>query len=148
MLSRTALVTLLAASVAASPIPPHTSQTSQCQGCGKAQTPGYDNTPRTIESGGLTRSFKIHVPENYNEHSSYPLIIDFGKSCVGRRHISHMRHQLIVFTVRYALQIVTLSPETDGSWLDLGYDAGPSRLHLDLLPTSCQLISCPTMNAH
>lgn len=91
MLSRTALITLLATLVAASPIPPHTSQTSQCQGCGKAQTPGYDNTPRTIESGGLTRSFKIQVPENYNEHSSHPLIIDFGKSCIGTCHISHIR---------------------------------------------------------
>lgn len=99
MLGRNIFVPLLAASVAASPIPQHT---SQCQGCGKAQTPGYDNTPRTIESGGLTRSFKIQVPENYNGHSSYPLIIDFGKSCAGRCHFSHLRHQLIVSTVRVA----------------------------------------------
>lgn len=85
MLSRTALVTLLAASVAATPIPP---STFQCQGCGKAQTPGYDNTPRTIESEGRTRSFKIQVPENYNAHSSYPVIFDFGKSYVARYHCS------------------------------------------------------------
>jgi hypothetical protein len=84
MLSRTTVIALLTASVAASPIPP---TTSQCQGCGKAQTPGYDDTPRTIESGGRTRSFKIQVPENYNAHTSHPLIIDFGKPCVESCHI-------------------------------------------------------------
>lgn len=83
MPSRTTFVALLAALVAASPIPPNT---SECQGCGKAQTSGYDNTPRTIESGGRTRSFKIQVPENYNAHSSYPVIIDFGKFYVARHH--------------------------------------------------------------
>ena len=81
MLSRTALVPLLAASVAATPI---TFSTFQCSGCGKAQTSGYDNTPRTIESGGRTRSFKIQVPENYIAYSSYPVIVDFGKSYIAR----------------------------------------------------------------
>jgi hypothetical protein len=72
-------VTLLAASVVASPIPIYE---PPCQGCGKAQTPGYDSTPQTIVSGGYTRSFTVQVPSDYDAHGSHPLILDFGKSCV------------------------------------------------------------------
>jgi hypothetical protein len=74
-------VTLLAASVVATPIPVYE---PPCQGCGKTQTPGYDSTPRTIESGGYTRSFTIQVPSDYDSHGSHPLILDFGKSYVRR----------------------------------------------------------------
>jgi hypothetical protein len=74
-------ITLLAGSVVASPIPFYE---PPCQGCGKAQTPGYDDTPRTIVSGGYTRSFTVQVPSDYDAHGSHPLILDFGKSYVER----------------------------------------------------------------
>jgi hypothetical protein len=85
MLSFITPVALLAASVAATPIPVYE---PPCQGCGKAQTPGYDSTPWTIESGGYTRSFTVQVPSDYDAHGSHPLILDFGKSCVRRTALS------------------------------------------------------------
>lgn len=70
---------LLAASASAAPL---LAYQSQCQGCGKDQTPGYSDTPVTITSGGHTRSFTIQIPADYDPHGSYPLILDFGESFI------------------------------------------------------------------
>jgi len=93
MLSQVTLLTLLAASAVATPIFGQRSSNKSSnkspnkyssQGCGIAQSPGYDSTPRTIVSGGHTRSFTIQVPANYNDYGSSPLILDFGKSLIVR----------------------------------------------------------------
>jgi hypothetical protein len=84
--------TLLAAQVTAAPL---LALRATSQGCGKAQTAGYQG-PITIQSGGRARSFKVQVsdgrgmsvdrlltltqvPPNYNANTGYSLIIDFGK---------------------------------------------------------------------
>jgi len=57
MLRHLIAATLLAASVTAAPL---LALRANSQGCGKAQTAGY-NGPITIQSGGRTRSFKVQV---------------------------------------------------------------------------------------
>lgn len=82
MLIQINLAALLAASASATPL---LAYQSQCQGCGKAQTSGYSDTPVTIQSGGHKRTFTIQVPEDYDSHSSYPLILDFGEHFISRK---------------------------------------------------------------
>ncbi|GAA1687486.1 PHB depolymerase family esterase [Kribbella yunnanensis] len=49
------------------------STTARTAGCGKAAATG----DYTVQSGGLTRTYRLHVPDNYKATKSYPLILVF-----------------------------------------------------------------------
>lgn len=93
MLRQIALVTLLAATVISTPLPV---QTYGSQGCGKAQTPGYHGTARTVLSGGRRRKFTTQVPLGYKPGTSHPLILDFGEW----NYFMYKEHELINLAVR------------------------------------------------
>src|SRR5205085_9128612 len=47
-------------------------------GCGKpAPTPPESSVIETIHSGGLTRTYLLHVPSGYQAHSSEALVLNF-----------------------------------------------------------------------
>lgn len=60
--------------IAATTLPTATAATaSRTAGCGKpAATGDY-----TVQSGGLTRTYRLHVPDNYRSSKTYPLILVF-----------------------------------------------------------------------
>ncbi|GAA3583433.1 alpha/beta hydrolase family esterase [Kribbella ginsengisoli] len=47
---------------------------SRTTGCGKQAAPTGDYT---VESGGLTRTYRLHIPDNYKPSKQYPLILVF-----------------------------------------------------------------------
>ncbi|MFI5729062.1 alpha/beta hydrolase family esterase [Kribbella sp. NPDC051587] len=59
---------------AATTLPTATASTvSRTAGCGKAAATG----DYTVASGGLTRTYRLHVPDNYKPSKTYPLILVF-----------------------------------------------------------------------
>lgn len=55
--------------------------TTPSTGCGKTLpagvVPGGDSTNVTIFSGGIERSYLIHLPANYSTHTPVPLILSY-----------------------------------------------------------------------
>ncbi|TDD61294.1 poly(3-hydroxybutyrate) depolymerase [Kribbella antibiotica] len=72
-----ALAALVAAAglvIAATTLPTATaSAAGKTAGCGKAAATG----DYTVASGGLTRTYRLHVPDNYKATKTYPLILVF-----------------------------------------------------------------------
>jgi poly(3-hydroxybutyrate) depolymerase len=59
---------------AATTLPTATASTdSRSAGCGQAAASG----DYTVQSGGLTRTYRLHVPDNYKPSKQYPLILVF-----------------------------------------------------------------------
>jgi polyhydroxybutyrate depolymerase len=59
---------------AATTLPTATASTgSRSTGCGQAAASG----DYTVQSGGLTRTYRLHVPDNYKPSKQYPLILVF-----------------------------------------------------------------------
>ena len=72
---------LLCASLAAA-VQPYTG--GDTSGCGKTHLFDGITQYRTIKSGGVTRSYRIHLPLSYSSTYQYPAIIGFhGSSSIG-----------------------------------------------------------------
>src|SRR5947209_6321368 len=63
-------------------------------GCGKpAPTPPGSSVIETVLSGGLTRTYLLHVPAGYQAHSSEALVLNFhghGSNAIQQEHRSGM----------------------------------------------------------
>lgn len=93
-------------------------------GCGAraGDLPGTTVT-RTITSGGLERSYNLHLPDGYRRHTRYPLVLAFH----GRTRTAEYQEQL---TGMSALPAIVVYPQgtigTDGqpSWQGAPYSSG------------------------
>ncbi|WP_397545015.1 alpha/beta hydrolase family esterase [Saccharopolyspora pogona] len=92
-------------------------------GCGKASAvaPGSSQT-RTIVSGGTTRSYLVHVPENYRQAKPISLVLSFH----GHKRTSEYQAELSEFS---ATDAIAVYPQglvgTDGetAWQGAPYSA-------------------------
>lgn len=77
-----ALSTLLLAAVAASEVAQYTG--GDTTGCGKRHILKGVTEYRKLKSGGMDRTYGIHIPLWYDKHHAYPTILGFhGSSSIG-----------------------------------------------------------------
>ncbi|MEU9015321.1 alpha/beta hydrolase-fold protein [Streptomyces sp. NPDC048479] len=92
-------------------------------GCGKAPevTPGVTSEQR-IESGGLARSYTVHLPENYNPGHRYPVVLSYH----GHKRTSQWQEELSGFSAYDTIAVYPLGlTGTDGesAWQGAPYSA-------------------------
>ncbi|MGW5645562.1 alpha/beta hydrolase family esterase [Saccharopolyspora sp. NPDC003752] len=94
---------------------------SPSAGCGEAAVPGASET-RTIVSGGITRSYLLHVPADYRPHEPTPVVLSFH----GHSRTSEYQEELSGFS---ATDAISVYPQglvgTDGetAWQGAPYSA-------------------------
>ena len=115
-----ALSTTAAAPVSASAVTDHPVPTT---GCGRpAPGPAGATTAMHLVSGGLDRTYTVHVPARYNPHRPYPLLLSFH----GHKRTSQYQEELSGFS---ALDAISVYPQgligTDGesAWTGAPYSA-------------------------
>ncbi|SDW81612.1 polyhydroxybutyrate depolymerase [Saccharopolyspora shandongensis] len=94
---------------------------SPSAGCGESAVPGTSET-RTIVSGGITRSYLLHVPANYRQEKPTPVVLSFH----GHSRTSEYQEELSGFS---ATDAIAVYPQglvgTDGetAWQGAPYSA-------------------------
>jgi polyhydroxybutyrate depolymerase len=121
LLTRTAAVVALGLTVCGTATAAHAGVPAT--GCGRAPAvrPGTSAT-RTLVSGGVQRTYLVHVPARYDRHRPYALVLSFH----GHKRTSEYQEEL---TGMSALNAVTVYPQglvgTDGetAWQGAPYSA-------------------------
>lgn len=142
-----ALTTGFAAPAAAVNPPTAVDHPVRTTGCGRAApVPAGVTTTQHISSGGLDRTYTVHLPAHYNPRRSYPVLLSFH----GHKRTSQYQEELSGFS---ALDAISVYPQglvgTDGetAWTGAPYSAAADDVLLtsDLI-TKLQKTLCVDAN--
>ncbi|WP_028935402.1 alpha/beta hydrolase family esterase [Pseudonocardia spinosispora] len=122
---RAAGVVLAAALLTACGSPAESSASAgpRSAGCGHAtQIPTDQTVQRTVESGGLSRTYTVHLPPSYQQDTAAPLVLSFH----GHKRTSAYQEKLSEFSTQ---NVIAVYPQglvgTDGetAWTGAPYSA-------------------------
>lgn len=93
-------------------------------GCGTQRPPGFSNNTQThhLTSGGLTRTYAIHIPTTYNTrpHHPFPLILDFHGSG-GTGWTQYLNSQYPSYPAGREHYLAVYPQGVDGNWQGANY---------------------------